>query len=209
MIEKRMRVSMAVTLALLFVMLAFGRGRLAWLYDDVGTAAAGFVAGLSPSPTVAADGGGEAGSGRAVRDASPPQESSPGRAGESAPAAEPEPAPEVPAAAAPDAPDPQAVRDSAAAEIDALDPLHDELIAVLEAIQAAQTDRWEKRWAGNRVTRARITKRHDRSRLEPDAAAEEAWRVRNARRLAGTIKARLERELEEARANLARMRASP
>ena len=105
MIEKRMRVSMAVTLALLFVMLAFGRGRLDWLYDDVGTAAAGFVAGLSPSPTLAEDGreagGGEAGSGRAVRAASPAQESSAGRAGESAPAAEPAPAPEVPAEATP------------------------------------------------------------------------------------------------------------
>ncbi len=102
--------------------------------------------------------------------------------------------------------DPQAVRDSAAAELDALDPLHDQLIEVLEAIHEAQTDVWEKRRAGDDVTMARFTKRHDRRRLEADAAAQAQWRVRGARRGMASVKARLEREIEVAKETLARIR---
>ena len=42
--------------------------------------------------------------------------------------------------------------------------------------------------------------------LEADAAAEPEWRVRNARRSAARARTRLEREIEEARATLARIR---
>ena len=118
-------------------------------------------------------------------------------------AAEPEPAPgEEP----PAPPDPEAVRDSVKAEVAALEPLHDELIEVLEAIHEALTDREEKRQAGQAVTMAGIAKRQDMRRMEGDAAAESGGRVRSARRSAGRAKARLEREIEEARATLARIR---
>ena len=103
-------------------------------------------------------------------------------------AAEPEPAPgEEP----PAPPDPEAVRDSVKAEVAALEPLHDELIEVLEAIHEALTDREEKRQAGQAVTMAGIAKRQDMRRMEGDAAAESGGRVRSARRSAGRAKARL------------------
>ena len=211
MIHKRMRVSMAVTLAMLFVMLAFGRGRLAWFYDDVGTAAAEFAEAFRQDHLVA-DGGEPtpARSGGEATAATLPQEPSADRPGESPTAAEARPEPALPAEEPPALPDPQAVRDSAAAEIDALDPLHDELIEVLEAIQEAQTDYWEKRWAGNRVAEARLAKRHQIRDLRLYIAAERPdWSVRNARRSASRARARLEHEIAEARANLARMRQSP
>ena len=103
-------------------------------------------------------------------------------------------------------PDPQAVRDSAAAEVAALEPLHDELIEVLAAIHEAQTDREAKRRADQAVTMAGIAKRHDLQQLEPDAAAEADWRVAGARRGAARAKARLKRQIDEARETLARIR---
>lgn len=233
MIQKRMRVSMAVTLAMLFVMLAFGRGQLAWLYDDVGTAAAEFAAAFRQDH-LEEDGGtrasGEAQGrlrneiprvGRTITPpvtarstgtapaANPSQDSSAGRAEQSEAGAGAGPEPEVPADEPPALPDPQAVRDSAIAELDALDPLHDELIEVLEAIHEALTDREEKRQARNRVALARFTKRHDRGRFEAAAAAELEWRVRSARRGTAGVRARLERQIQEARADLARVRQSP
>ena len=39
-----------------------------------------------------------------------------------------------------------------------VEALYDELIATREAIQAAHTDYWEKRWAGDRVTLAEVGK---------------------------------------------------
>ena len=118
-------------------------------------------------------------------------------------AAEAEPAPrEEP----PAPPDPEAVRDSVKAEVAALGPLHDELIEVLEAIQEALTDREEKRQAGQAVTMARFSKGRQVEGLEADAAAEPEWRVGNARRGAARARTRLEREIEEARATLARIR---
>ncbi|MDE2806556.1 MAG: hypothetical protein OXN18_15550 [Gemmatimonadota bacterium] len=105
--------------------------------------------------------------------------------------------------------DPQAVRDSAAAEVAALGPLHDELIEVLEAIQEALTDREEKRQAGIRVAMAQLAKRHDMGQLEASVDAEPEWRVRGARRRAGMAKARLERDIEEAKATLTRLRGGP
>ena len=61
--------------------------------------------------------------------------------GTSAVAATPEPRPEPPIA-----------RQEVADQIAALKALHDELVGHLKAIQDAQTDVWEKRWAGDEVT---------------------------------------------------------
>ena len=47
-----------------------------------------------------------------------------------------------------------------------VDALHGELIEHLKTIQEAQTDVWEKRWAGNAVTEAQFTRRHDGSGLQ-------------------------------------------
>ena len=213
MIQKRMRVSMAVTLAMLFVMLAFGRGRLAWFYDDVGTAATEFAAALRAeaksvgqtiTPAITDRAGGEAPA------AAPPQESSAGGAGETAAGAGQQSEPEVPEEEPSALPDPQSSRDYAAAAIDALDPLHDELIEVLEAIQEAQTDRGEKRWAGDRVTGARFAKGaqiRDLRLYIADGRPE--WSVQSAWRSAIRAKARLEHKIQEARENLARVRQSP
>ena len=212
MIHKRMRVSMAVTLAMLFVMLAFGRGRLAWFYDDVGTAADEFAAAwraeakrVGPTITAAitdrADGEATA--------ATLPQENSASRAGESPTAAEARPEPEEAVEQPSAPPDPQAVREAAAAAVAALGPLHDELIEVLEEIQEAQTDPREKRWAGDRVTMARFAKRRQLRDLEASVAAEPEWRVQSAWRTAYRAKAGLEHKIQEARATLARVRQSP
>ena len=147
----------------------------------------------------------------AARESSPPEGGAVPR-GEAAqerevaptrPVVEPEPTPrEDP----PVPPDPEAVRDSAVAEVAGLGPLHDELIEVLEAIHEALTDREEKRQAGQAVTMARFAKGREVEGLEADVAAEPEWRVTGARRTAGRARARLEREIEEARATLARIR---
>ena len=114
---------------------------------------------------------------------------------------------EVPAAEPAALPDPQAVRDSAAAEVEALGPLHDELIEVLEAIQEARTDPWEKRWAGDDVTMARFTKRTQLRDLRPRIAADRPdWSIRGARRSAERARARLQHEIAEARETLAKVR---
>ena len=67
-------------------------------------------------------------------------------------------------------PDPEAVRQEASEKVAALGALHDQLIGHLKAIQEAQTDVWEKRWAGDQVTMAEMAKRQDmeelRGRLE-------------------------------------------
>ena len=211
MIQKRMRVSMAVTLAMLFVMLAFGRGRLAWFYDDVGTAAAEFAAdlraeaksvGQTITPAITDRAGGEAPA------ANPPQERSADRPGESPTAADARPEPEVPDEEPSTPPDPQAVREAAAAAVAALGPLHDELIEVLEAIYGASVDREEKRQAEQEVTMARFAKRRQLRDLEVSVAAEPEWRVQSAWRSALRAKARLEHKIQEARADLARVRQS-
>ena len=209
MIDKRMRVSMAVTLGLMLAMLAFGRGRLAPFYDYAGAAAADFTAtirqDLYPSradeiPTVERTPPPEP----SPPAANPPQERSPPTAEESA--AVPESAP-PPAEEPAGRPDPQAVRDSAAAEIEALGPLHDELIQVLEAIQEAKTDPWEKRWAGNRVSMAQFTKRNDLRNLRPRIAADQPdWSVRSARRAVASARASLQYKITEARDTLAKLR---
>ena len=54
--------------------------------------------------------------------------------------------------------DVNAVRDSAIAELAELENLHNELIGVLETIVEAHTDEWEKRWAGDKVTSAKMGK---------------------------------------------------
>ena len=212
MIHKRMRVSMAVTLGLMLAMLAFGRGRLAPFYDYAGAAAGDFATtirqDLYPSKadeippaerTTPAE--------PSAPTANPPQERSPATAEESA--AVPESAPPPPEEPA-GRPDPQAVRDSAAAEIEALGPLHDQLIEVLQAIQEAQTDPWEKRWAGNRLSMAQFTKRNDLRNLRPRVAADQPdWSVRSARRAVASARASLEYKIAEARDTLAKLREPP
>ena len=211
MIQKQMRVSMAVTLGMLFMMLAFGRGRLAPFYDHVGTASAEFAA----DAAVAVDGVAAAivenvtrgietpasvsnETSRAGRPMTPTTNASSGGAEESAHDA---------VAAEPAPPDPEAVRDSAAAEVTALGPLHDELIGVLGAIQEAQTDSWEKRKAGDRVTMARIAKRTQMRDLRLFIATKQPeWSVRSARRSAASARARLDHDIAEARETLAKLR---
>ncbi len=63
-------------------------------------------------------------------------------------------------------PDPAKLREEFRKEIDVVDALHGELIEHLKTIQEAQTDVWEKRWAGDAVTEAQFTRRHDRSGLQ-------------------------------------------
>lgn len=204
MIQKRMRMSMAVTLAMLFVMLAFGRGRLAPFYDDVGTAppdAAEIIRTLFwPDHD-----GGDAGGGEAQghlhneipqtdRMATPPATA---RSGGASP-----PAADVPAE------EPAALLDSAAAEVEALAPLHDKLIEVLEAIHEALTDREEKRQARQQVVLARLAKSQQIRdlRLWVANSGKPGWSIPSARRRAARAKARLEHELAEARETLAKLR---
>ena len=63
-------------------------------------------------------------------------------------------------------PDPAKLREEFRKEIDVVDALHGELIEHLKTIQEAQTDMWEKRWAGDAVTTAHFTRRHDGSGLQ-------------------------------------------
>lgn len=223
MIQKEMRASMAVTLAMLFVMLAFGRGRLAPLYDRVGTAPPDLAEIIQtlfwPDHDGAAAAGGEA-QGRLSHEiprvaassttgAAAPEAVSPDNAADkrSSTAAVALPERETPTKEAPPAlPDPQAVRDSASAEVEALGPLYDELIEVLEAIQEAQTDRLEKRWAGDQVTLARLAKRHDLRNLRLTLAGEAEWQVRGTRRSAAIVRARIDYKIAEARETLAQLR---
>lgn len=224
MIEKRMRVSMAVTLGMLFVILLFGRGRFAPFYDDMGTAppdAAEIIRMLFwPDHDGATGGAGET-QGLPKNEISPPDAASSTPARSAAEAVSPanvpgeqtspplaQPEREAPAEeASPALPDPQAVRDSAAAEVEALGPLHDELIEVLEAIQEATPGRAGKGWAGNRVAMARLAKSHDlrnlRVRLAPGGLD---WSISGTRRSAARGRARLEHEIAEAKATLAKLR---
>lgn len=210
MITRRMRASMAVTLGMLFVMLAFGRGRLARFYDDVGTAPADpgeIIRTLFWGDHDAADAeepaGGEA-QGR-LPDEAPRAAVSSEAASSDVVRPEPEAAPKE---ASPALPDPLAVRDSAAAEVETLGPLHDELIEVLEAIQEAQTDHWEKRWVGDDVTLARLTKRHQMRdlRLRVANSGTPGWSISSARWGAASARARLEHKIAEARKTLASLR---
>lgn len=225
MIQRNMRVSMAATLGMLFVMLAFGRGRLAPFYDGVGTAAAEFAANVR-APLTHVFMGEQLGPGETQgppkNEISPPDavsstparlaaeavspDNAPGKETPTAPL--PQPEREAPAEeASPALPDPQAVRDSAAAEVEALAPLHDELIEVLEAIHEALTDREEKRQARQRVTLARLAKRHQIRDLRLYIAPKQPeWSVQSARRSAARARGRLEHEIAEARETLAKLR---
>ena len=228
MIQKRMRMSMAVTLAMLFVMLAFGRGRLAPFYDDVGTAppdAAEIIRTLFwPDHDGGDAGGGEAqghlhneipqtdrmatppatarSGGASPPAANPHQETAVVPAGESATVSPAPPAADVPAE------EPAALLDSAAAEVEALAPLHDKLIEVLEAIHEALTDREEKRQARQQVVLARLAKSQQIRdlRLWVANSGKPGWSIPSARRRAARAKARLEHELAEARETLAKLR---
>ena len=66
--------------------------------------------------------------------------------------------------------DPERVRQEVAEQIAELEALHDELIGHLKAIQEAQTGLWVKRWAGDQVTRAQMTKERDMEMLRTNFA---------------------------------------
>ncbi|MDE2755670.1 MAG: hypothetical protein OXI92_04025 [Acidobacteriota bacterium] len=73
----------------------------------------------------------------------------------------------VAAKPAPPPPDLEELRKTYSARIEKLDRMHEELIEVLTEVQAAQTDYWEKRWAGDRVTMARLARRQNILPLRP------------------------------------------
>ncbi len=78
--------------------------------------------------------------------------------------AAPRPPPAAPA------PDPEELRQALSKRIDEVDQLYEQWINTLKAVQEAQTDRWEKRWAGDAVTMALMARKQDipglRTRLE-------------------------------------------
>ena len=89
--------------------------------------------------------------------------------------------------------------------MEGLVPLHDELIELLEAIEEFHSDAEEKRRARSRVTMAGFSKRQDMERLRQDVAAEQMFRVTGAERSVGRARARLERDIAEARELLRRL----
>lgn len=107
--------------------------------------------------------------------------------------AEPDPEP------APSEPTPEEIREAAAAAVEALDPLYDELVVELEAIEAAHADAEQKRRARSQVTMARFAKGREMESLRRDVGAEQMFRVTGAWRRVENIRARLEREIAEAR----------
>ena len=78
--------------------------------------------------------------------------------------AAPRPPPAAPA------PDPEELRQALSKRIDEVDQLYEQWINTLKAVQEAQTDRWEKRWAGDAVTMALMARKQDipglRTRLD-------------------------------------------
>ena len=196
MTRKRMFMEMAVGLAMLSALALFGRARISRLQDEV-TETPREVESPARAATPAASSAVE---GPAV----PALEQGEAESSQSANVAPPQAVTEPPLP-----PDPQKERDSIKAEVAALGPLHDELIEVLEAIHEALTDPEEKRQARDRVTMARLAKRQQMSQLEADAAAEPEWRVQGARGSAERARARLERQIKEARAQLDRTRQAP
>ena len=73
--------------------------------------------------------------------------------------AAPRPPPAAPA------PDPEELRQALSKRIDEVDQLYEQWINTLKAVQEAQTDRWEKRWAGDAVTMALVARKQDIPRL--------------------------------------------
>ena len=63
------------------------------------------------------------------------------------------------------APDPEELRQALSKRIDEVDQLYEQWINTLKAVQEAQTDRWEKRWAGDAVTMALMARKQDIPRL--------------------------------------------
>ena len=116
-------------------------------------------------------------------------------------AVEPEPEPEPEAVE----PTPEEIREAAAAAVEGLVPLYDELIGLLEAIEEVQSDAEEKRRARSRVTVAEVAKRQEMESRRQDVAAEQMFRVTGAHRQVGRTSARLEREIAEARELLRRL----
>ena len=62
-------------------------------------------------------------------------------------------------------PSPEELRQSLSKRIDEVDQLYDQWINELKAVQEAQTDRWQKRWAGDAVTMALLARKQDIPRL--------------------------------------------
>lgn len=89
-----------------------------------------------------------------------------------------------------------------------IDELYDELVKVLQAIQAAHTDKWEKRWAGDEVTIAEFDKRHFMKNIKYDRESDEPRRVASAWRAAVGRKRSVEGKLVSARERLQTVRAA-
>ena len=85
-----------------------------------------------------------------------------------APAAARPAAPKKPAAPPPPSPptkSPEEVRAELAKRIEEVDGIHEQVISTLQAVQEAKTDQWQKRWAGDAVTMARMARNQDNQRL--------------------------------------------
>ena len=86
------------------------------------------------------------------------------------------------------------------AEVEAL---YDELVGIREAIEAAHTDEWEKRWARDAVTLARMDKKRAVEAVnQRRERAESSQGLASARRSAELQKASVEREVAKAREKL-------
>ncbi|MDE0354700.1 MAG: hypothetical protein OXU64_02985 [Gemmatimonadota bacterium] len=60
---------------------------------------------------------------------------------------------------------PEEIRAELSKRIEEVDGIHEKVISTLQAVQEAQTDKWQKRWAGDAVTSARIARKQDSNRL--------------------------------------------
>ena len=85
----------------------------------------------------------------------------------------------------------------------AVEALYDELIGVREAIEAAHTDEWEKRWARDAVTLARMDKKRAVEAVNQRRdRAESSHGFASARRSAELQKAMVEQAVAKAREKL-------
>ena len=60
---------------------------------------------------------------------------------------------------------PEEIRAEFSKRIDEVDGIHEKVISTLQAVQEAQTDQWQKRWARDAVTMATMTRKQDVGRL--------------------------------------------
>ena len=95
-------------------------------------------------------------------------------------------------------PDPAKLREEFRKEIDEVDALHGELIKHRKAIQKAQTDVWEKRWAGDAVTKAQFTRRHDMSGLRGSLERADDRRLNSVKISIEFSKSQVEQQITDA-----------